>query len=155
MTTTSIAGPGPGFKLGNTDFQMIATNDCSKGQIMGLDVSVLSVRNGVTVDAFDTVNTPAAVGDTGETIDTGIFCVALEDVDAGAKGLFRFRGIVDVAGGAVIAQGDPFAALATKLSGAATDAFKCVVFAIEAHATGGALYRSIFNGIEGFSGKFD
>lgn len=155
MATTSIAGPGAGFKMANTDFQMISTDACDKGQIMAIDISVLSTRNGVTVEAFDTVVHPEAAGDTAETLDSGIFCVALEDVVAGAKGVFRFRGICDVSGGATVASGHPFSALETKLSGAAADGTKVIGVAIEAHSAGGALYRSIFNGIEGFSGKFD
>jgi len=156
MATTSIAGPGAGFKMANTDFLMISTDACTKGDIMSIDISVLSTRNGVTVEAFDTVVHPEAAGDTAETVDSGIFCVALQDLAAGATGMFRFRGIVDVRGGAGVTSGHPFGVGEDKHSAAATDSTKVVGVAIETHTDAASpLYSSIFNGIEGFSGKFD
>jgi len=155
MATTSIAGPGAGFKYANTDFQMICTPGCSKGDIMAIDVSLLNTRNGVEMEVWDTMVVPAAAGDTGESVDTLIAGVALEDVDAGAKGTFRFRGIVDVRGGATVAIGQAFGCGEDKHSVAGADTLKTIGFAITAHTdTAAPLYRSVFNGIEGFEGKF-
>lgn len=155
MATTSIAGPGAGFKYANTDFQMICTPGCSKGDIMAIDVSLLNTRNGVEIEVWDTMVVPATAGDTAETIDTLIAGVALEDIAAGGTGMFRFRGIVDVRGGATVAIGQAFGCGADKHSAAAADTLKTLGFAITAHTDAAApLYRSVFNGIEGFEGKF-
>jgi hypothetical protein len=155
MATTSIAGPGAGFKYANTDFQMICTPGCSKGDIMAIDVSLLNTRNGVEMEVWDTMVVPASADDTAEGVDALIAGVALEDIAAGAKGMFRFRGIVDVRGGATVAKGAAFGCAATKFSAAGADTLKTIGFAITAHTNAAApLYRSVFNGIEGFEGKF-
>ncbi len=139
------AGPGVGLRFANVDYKMTCTPGCDKGDVMVVDKDV------VADGAFTTVIVPTAAADDIESVDTGVACVALEDVAAGASGMFRFSGTVEATGGATVAMGLALMFDTNKELVAATSAGKVVAFGVDAVAND-TLGTVIFDGINGFAG---
>lgn len=145
-----ISGPGPGFRVSNVDHTMTCTPGCSKGDIMVLSkTAVLPVAGANPV--FTTVIVPTGAADDIESLDTGIACVALQDVAAAGTGSFRFSGVVEARGGDTSGVGLALMFDTNKELVAATAAGKMVAFALEAVAVD-TLGLVLFDGVNGFSG---
>ena len=135
MTNAPTQGPSPGFFLSKFDARMISTPGCSKGDVQQINEAVVDSVG----KHFTTVIAP-----TGEQL--GIYCVALEDVAAGAEGRFRFRGPVEAkVTGAVGVELEA----ATPMVAVTADS-KVVGIAQELGTTTG-LTRVLFNGVEGLA----
>jgi hypothetical protein len=98
-----------------------------------------------TTDRYDTVGQPLTA-----ELDLGIFAVALEDVAAGARGRFRFRGVVDALITGTPAVGAPVAANnASDAIGATSATEKVIGYMIEL-GVDATLKKVYFDGIAGF-----
>ena len=139
------AGPGVGLRFANIDYRMTATVAATKGDVLSVDVSV--TNNGT----FTAMTTPIAADNSIEAVDVGVFGVALEDIAAGATGMFRFAGTVEAKGGAAVDAGDLLGVDTDKSVILATTALKGVGYGVDA-VTDGGIATIIFDGINGVSG---
>ncbi|WP_291813843.1 capsid cement protein [Limnobacter sp.] len=143
-----IAGQN-GLEFLTQDCIMEAETAVAVGEVMAVDISQITAAGGLPA-----MDEPVAAADDADSVDTGIFGVALEAGAAGEKVRFRFAGVVDVlaAGSAGLTVG---ALLSVNVSGQVTAgaaANKAVAIACEALSSGTGTIKVVFNGLAGFGG---
>lgn len=139
-------GPGVGIRIGNTDYLMTSTIAASKGDLLAVDISE------ITNDTFTAMTTPGSADDNAETVDACICGVALQDIAAGVKGLFRFTGTVEVMGRGTAESGDLLGPAATKGCVKAATATRGIGWAVGGMADG-TISTVLFDGLNGVGSK--
>jgi len=161
MSFPIVAKPdNKGFGMGEWTVSLTAGAAITKGLIYAIDVSAITVTP-ITDDSgtevghsvnIGTMVAPASAGNTLETVDTGIFAVALESASSGDKCLFCFRGVCEVQGGDTSAAGTLMAANTSGKAVLATTATKGIAYMLEANTNDTTLHPVLFDGVNGFSG---
>lgn len=161
MSFPIVSSPdNKGFGMGQWVVNLTAGAAITKGLIYAIDVSAITVTSvtdaggtevGHSVD-IPTMVAPAAAGNTLETVDTGIFAVALESASSGDKCLFMFRGVAQVQGGDTSAKGTLMAANTSGKAVIAGTATKGIAYMLEANTNDTTLHPVLFDGVSGFSG---
>ena len=162
MSFPIVAKPdNKGFGMGQWVVSLTAGAAITKGKVYAIDASAISVTDiddgdGTTVGHSVDIGTmvlPAVAGTTIETIDNGIFAVAMESASSGDKCLFMFRGIVDAnIATSGLAKGDILAVATDGQMVLGAAALKCVGYLLEATTATDQDKPVLFDGVSGFAG---
>ena len=156
MSRPIISNPNhKGFDMGEWIVSLTSTAGTTKGLVYAVDITGISVTalagGGHLVDIPDMV-IPASAGDSIESVDTGIFAIALESVGAGEKCQFLFRGITEGTSASGITKGAALGPSTLGKLGDAVAAMKVIGYALEQATAGDQEIAVLFDGVNGFSG---
>lgn len=162
MSFPIVAKPdNKGFGMGQWVVSLTAGAAITKGKVYAIDASAISVTDiddgdGTTVGHSVDIGTmvlPAAAGTTIETLDNGIFAVAMEAASSGDKCLFMFKGIIDAnIATASLAVGTILGVATDGQMVAAAAGTKACAYLLEATTGTDQDKPVLFDGVNGFSG---
>lgn len=162
MSFPIVAKPdNKGFGMGQWVQRLTAGVAITKGKVYAIDLSAITVTDiddgdGTTVGHSVDVGTmvlPAAAGTTIESVDNGIFAVAMESASSGDKCLFMFKGVIDaniaLSG---VAKGSILGVATDGQMVIGTSGLKCVGYLLEATDGTDQDKPVLFDGVNGFTG---